>query len=76
VRGDPRTTLIEGLDAIIGAELADHESWDQLARVIAAFGDKQAEAQVREAERTEAEHLAKVRAWLTAASALLARRPD
>jgi rubrerythrin len=68
---DPRTTLIECLDAIIVAELADHESWEQLARVVSPLGDKQVESEIREAERTEAEHLTKVRAWLTAAAALV-----
>jgi len=73
---DPRTTLIECLDAIMVAELADHESWELLARAIAPLGDKQAEAQIREAERTEAEHLTKVRSWLAAASALVMKQKD
>jgi hypothetical protein len=73
---DPRTTLIECLDAIVVAELTDRESWELLAGVIAPLGDKQAEAQIREAERVEAEHLTKVRSWLAAASALLTRKTD
>jgi rubrerythrin len=73
---DPRTTLIECLDAIIVAELTDHESWELLMRVIAPLGDKQAESQIKEAERTEAEHLAKVRSWLAAATALIAKQVD
>lgn len=71
---DPRTNLIEGLEAIIVAELADHESWEQLAPLVAGgVVDKQLETAVREAERTEAEHLTKVRRWLAAASKLAAR---
>lgn len=73
---DPRTTLIDCLDAIIIAELADRESWEQLGKAIAPLGDKQAETQIREAERVEAEHLAKVRSWLAAAAAALTRRVD
>jgi hypothetical protein len=73
---DPRTTLVECLDAIIVAELVDHESWEQLAQAFAPLGDKQAEAQIREAERVEGEHMAKVRAWLGAAAALVAKRAD
>jgi hypothetical protein len=69
---DPRTNLIECLEAIIVAELTDHESWEHLAPLIAAT-DKSLEAGVRKAERTEAEHLTKVRRWLTAASALAAK---
>ena len=64
---DPRTTLVEALDAIVIAELVDHESWDQLAAEIARLGDEQAESQIREAERAEAAHLARVRVWLAAA---------
>jgi hypothetical protein len=73
---DPRTTLIECLDAILVAELTDHESWDQLVRAVAPFGDKQAEAQIREAERIETEHLTKVRSWLAAAAALVTKQAD
>ena len=73
---DPRTTLIEGLEAIIIAELTDHESWELLARAVAPFGDKQAEAQIREAERVEAQHMAKVRSWLAAATALVTKHGD
>jgi hypothetical protein len=73
---DPRTTLIECLDAIIVVELTDHESWDQLVRAVAPFGDKQAEAQIREAERVEAEHMTKVRSWVAAAAALVTKQAD
>lgn len=69
---DPRTNLVECLDAILIAELADHASWEQLLPLISAIGDKTIEARVREAERTEAEHLAKVRRWLAAAQEVLA----
>ncbi len=73
---DPRTTLIECLDAIIVAELTDRESWELLARSVAPLGDKQVEQQIREAERVESEHLAKVRSWLVAASALMMKPAD
>jgi hypothetical protein len=73
---DPRTTLIECLDAIIVAELADHESWDQLATAIVSLGERDLETQVRSAERTEAEHLRKVRGWMQAAAKLVSKQPD
>lgn len=76
VVSDPRTTLIECLDAIIVAELTDRESWELLARSVAPLGDKQVEQQIREAERVESEHLAKVRSWLVAASALMMKPAD
>ena len=62
---DPRTTLLECLDSILVAELADHESWDALADLAASVATE-LEAELRGAEQTEAEHLAKVRAWITA----------
>ncbi|HWU87980.1 MAG TPA: ferritin-like domain-containing protein [Kofleriaceae bacterium] len=65
---DPRTTLADALDAIMIAELIDHESWEQLATAIAPLADAQAQAQLHEAERAEAVHLARVRAWLAAAA--------
>lgn len=76
VLADPRTTLIECLDAILVAELTDHESWEQLIKAIAPLGDKQMEAQIREAERAETEHLTKVRGWLAAAAALVVKPAD
>jgi hypothetical protein len=73
---DPRTTLIEGLEAILVAELTDHESWEQLASVVKLAGEGSLEAQIREAERIEAEHLRKVRAWIGAAAKLTAKTAD
>lgn len=73
---DPRTNVIDGLDAMIVAELTDHESWELLARAIAPLGDRQAESQIREAEGTESEHLRKLRAWIAAATDLTSRPAD
>lgn len=67
---DPRTNLVECLDAIMMAELADHESWDQLAALVEQMALPDDAKRVRQAERTEAEHLEKVRRWMVAASAL------
>jgi rubrerythrin len=67
---DPRTNLVECLDAILIAELADHESWEQLLR---AAADEQFQQQIQKAERTEAEHLSKVRVWIAAAARLAAK---
>jgi hypothetical protein len=62
---DPRTTLLECLDSILVAELTDHESWEALAGLAASVAPD-LEAELREAEQTEAEHLQKVRAWIAA----------
>lgn len=69
---DPRTSLVECLDAIMVAELTDHESWAQLVPIVAALGHKDIEARMREAERTEVEHMTKVRGWLAAAAKVAA----
>lgn len=70
---DPRTTVVECLEAILIAELADHESWELLADAAKTANQGDIERQVREAERVEAEHLAKVRGWLAAAAQLSVR---
>jgi rubrerythrin len=63
---DPRTRLLDGLEAIVIAELADHEQWmalvdtardlrrENLARIFVAN------------QATEEEHLSKVRRWIAA----------
>ena len=65
---DPRTNLVECLDAIMVAELADHESWEMLAALSETKNIEGLDAQLRAAERTEAEHIEKVRGWLAAAN--------
>jgi rubrerythrin len=66
---DPRTTLLECLDAILVAEMTDHESWELLVNlaspVVAELADD-----LREAQQTEAQHLVKVRAWVAAGNAV------
>lgn len=73
---DPRTNLIECLDAILVAELADHESWEMLASTAEMMGKTDLVGRLREGERIEAEHLAKVRTWLTVASKLATKARD
>ncbi len=58
------------------AELADHESWDQLAGAVALMGERGLEAKIRDAERVEAEHLVKVRGWMVAATKLVTKPGD
>lgn len=69
---DPRANFVESLEAILIAELADRESWEMLATSAVLSGQKQLEPKLREVERTEAEHLTKVRGWLAAANKDLA----
>jgi hypothetical protein len=72
---DPRTNLIECLDAILVIELADTDSWRMLGIVAQDLGDKNLIAAVDEAEQTEAEHLTKVRGWMLAAEKARGGRP-
>jgi rubrerythrin len=67
VLADPRTSLIDGLEAILVAELADQESWAVLGRAAEALGDASWKGRIGKAIQTELEHLTKVRAWLEAA---------
>jgi hypothetical protein len=70
----PQTTFIDCLDALVVAELVNHESWRQLLPMMAPFGEVPVGAQVREIERSAAEHLAAARAWMVAAVAHAATR--
>ena len=66
---DPRTTLIECLEAMLVAELTDQHSWNELAALVAE-AEPALEAEVRQAEQTELRHLAMVRGWIEAAGRL------
>jgi rubrerythrin len=70
---DPRTNLIEGLEAILVAELADQDSWAALARSAESLGDAALTAKITQAQQTELQHLKKVRGWLEAADRLRAK---
>ena len=62
---DPRTTLREGLQAILHAELADNAGWVLLIDLAESFGHREMAADFEQALRTEDRHLERVRAWLT-----------
>jgi rubrerythrin len=63
---DPRTTLRQGLEAIMVAELADHEGWNMLIELANKLGDTDMLVLFEQAERTEEEHLTALRCWLAA----------
>jgi rubrerythrin len=63
---DPRTTLLQSLEAIVMAELADNECWESLAELARLAGQEDLADRFEAALATEAEHLEKVRAWLAA----------
>lgn len=64
---DPRTTLTEGLKAILVAELTDHDGWEALSECAVALGEDELATKFKKALNEEREHLANVRGWLKAA---------
>ena len=70
---DPRTSLIDCLETILVAELADQDSWAALARSAEALGDAGMAAKITQAQQTELQHLKKVRGWIEAADRIRAK---
>jgi rubrerythrin len=66
VLGDPRTTLAQGLHALLVAELADNEGWTLLRSIAEELGQKDMARRFQQAEQDEERHLAWVRSWVTA----------
>jgi rubrerythrin len=63
---DPRTSLLDGLDAILVAELTDNEQWNGLIDLARELGRDDLLHSFRSAQATEEEHLDKVRSWIVA----------
>ena len=63
---DPRTTLLQSLEAILMAELADNACWEALIELAQEAGKDTFVQQFQEALRNEQDHLDKVQAWLAA----------
>jgi len=63
---DPRTNLLQSLEAILMAELADNECWETLTELARLSGNEEMADRCEEALLTEQEHLEKVRTWLAA----------
>lgn len=61
---DPRTTLRDGLEAILVAELVDNDCWENLVDLSRALGNQDMAEAFTEALTQEREHLRKVRLWL------------
>lgn len=67
VLGDARTTLNEGLKAILIAELADSDGWQVLTEMAERLGEAELAVSFQRAYDDEEEHLASVRTWLARA---------
>jgi hypothetical protein len=69
VLSDPRTNLLQSLEAIVVAELADNECWTALARLAQQDGHEDLTTRCREAIGHERDHLRNVRMWIAAGQA-------
>ena len=63
---DPRTTLLQGLEAILIAELTDRDGWHALIALARNAGKDELVERYEEAEAREAEHVDKARNWISA----------
>ncbi len=63
---DPRTTLAQGLHAILVVELADHAGWELLLELTRHIGALDLTRRFQHALEQEQEHLRMVRSWLSA----------
>ena len=66
VLSDPRTNLLQSLEAIVVAELADNECWTTLAQFASQAGQDELAEQCGVAIEHERDHLRKVRMWIAA----------
>lgn len=64
---DPRMNLRQTLEALLVAELADNAGWEILCAFAKSLGQDELARKFENALRMEAEHLASVKSWLTAA---------
>ena len=64
---DPRTNLVQCLEALMMAELTDNAGWELLVELAQSLGQNELAEQFEQALMAEAEHLLLVRNWLTAA---------
>jgi rubrerythrin len=68
---DPRTTLLQSLEAILVAELADSTCWETLVELMQQAGEGDLVEPFQRAHMTEQEHLQKVRTWVAAGQGLM-----
>jgi rubrerythrin len=73
---DPRTNLVQCLEALMMAELTDNAGWELLVELAQRLGQTELAEQFEQALMAEAEHLQLVRNWLSAALMSEARVPE
>jgi hypothetical protein len=69
VLNDPKTTVAQGLHAILVAEMTDNAAWDELIELTTESGNDDLVERFTQARQNEAEHLEKVMDWYKAATA-------
>jgi hypothetical protein len=70
VVADPRTTLLQSLEAVLIAELSDNACWETLVELAQQAGENDLGQQFEQVHATEQEHLDKVRTGLAAGQGL------
>ena len=70
---DPRTSVSQCLNALLGAELIDNDSWELLVEVAEEFGMHDMAEEFRRALAEEEVHLRTIRGWLVEATRQEAR---
>ncbi len=66
---DAASSVLDGLEAMVIAELADHEQWFGLIELVRELGHEDLARSFLTAESTEHKHLSKMRAWISAGRA-------
>jgi hypothetical protein len=62
---DPRAQLADSLQALLTAELVDNDGWELLYQLAQGLGQKELADELAAARAAEADHLVRVRTWLT-----------
>jgi hypothetical protein len=73
---DPRTNLVQCLEALMVVELTDNAGWELLIELAEGLGQTEFVERFEQALMAEAEHLELVRRWLSAAVMGEARVPE
>jgi hypothetical protein len=73
VLNDPKTTVLQGLHAILVAEMTDSAGWDELIELTSELGNDDLVVRFNEAREAEAEHLEKVLGWYKSATVVATR---
>lgn len=76
VLSDPRTNLLQCLEAIVVAELTDNECWTALNDLARQGGHEELAEACQAAVAHERDHLRKVRGWIAAGQGRAARTAD